>query len=470
MKIYICLVSFLLFSFISFGQCPTTNILITSQAEIDNFAINYPNCTVLSHNIKIDQQNDAITNLHGFSLITSAQHIFIVNTDIENFIGLDNLEEVSHLALWFNVKLNNFYGLSSLQNMDRLESFLNVNLIDVSGMDSIQSINNINFFGNTSLNNISDFSFIEVLNSLTLGGNGLNTLNGLENLTKITEDLNINEEPIDNLDELANLQQIGGSLYITSNYQLQNINALSNLETLENAYIVENTILEDLIGLNSLHTVNEKLRIGFNHGLESLFGLINIASVEDLEIYENDNLRTLKGIESLTEITKRLLINDNPLLYNLEHISNVSPDELDDVIMINNTSLSICDFQLICDIIEEPGVYKVIQNNAPGCNSEEEVVLSCQDDFNDPDIDSIDSNDNLFASEFSYYPNPVSDLLTINVSEDFTYNKAIVFSLIGEKQFETSNDIIDFSSLSNGVYFVVIETVKESRTIKIIKE
>ncbi len=467
MKKITLLITLLFSVVVVFGQCPTTNIILSSQAEIDNFAISYPNCTVLTHELKINEQNGPVNNLFGLSLITSAQEIFIVNTQIENFLGLHNLVEISDLAIWGNVKLQNLYGLNSLQTMNRFEAFINVNLIDLSGMNAIQSINNINLFGNSSLIDISDLSFIEILNSLSLGGNGLTSLTGLENLNIITGDLNIDNEPVTNLDELANLEKIGGSLYITSNNQLQNIFALSNIETLENLYIIECPSLENLIGLNSLHTVNKKLRVGFNHGLTTMYGLINITDIEDLEIYENNNMFTLKGLESLNKVTKRILINDNPALNNLEHISYISPNELDDLIMINNDSLEVCNYPLICAIINEPTVYKVIHNNAPGCNSEEEVELSCQEGFNDP---KLDTNETSLASQLLYYPNPVSEILTINVSEYFTYNKAIVFSLIGKKLFETTNEKIDFSSLSDGIYFVVIETDKESSTIKIIKE
>lgn len=30
---------------VGFGQCPTTPIILSSQADVDNFTTNYPGCT-----------------------------------------------------------------------------------------------------------------------------------------------------------------------------------------------------------------------------------------------------------------------------------------------------------------------------------------------------------------------------------------------------------------------------------------
>ncbi|MFA7650758.1 MAG: hypothetical protein WCY06_10565, partial [Flavobacteriaceae bacterium] len=41
------LCSFLISSH-SFGQCPTGNVGLYSQADVNNFATNYPNCTEIT--------------------------------------------------------------------------------------------------------------------------------------------------------------------------------------------------------------------------------------------------------------------------------------------------------------------------------------------------------------------------------------------------------------------------------------
>ncbi|MCB0851061.1 MAG: hypothetical protein KDD63_02370, partial [Bacteroidetes bacterium] len=68
MKKLIAFIPAILFFFHLFGQCPTGNLLLSTQAEIDNFPINYPGCVDVNHKITI---NDAvagdITNLQGLS-------------------------------------------------------------------------------------------------------------------------------------------------------------------------------------------------------------------------------------------------------------------------------------------------------------------------------------------------------------------------------------------------------------------
>ena len=74
--------------------------------------------------------------------------------------------------------------------------------------------------------------------------------------------------------------------------------------------------------------------------------------------------------------------------------------------------------------------------------------------------------------KFSFYPNPVSSVLTIDTSlSDYHVE---IFNLLGKeiltKQVISSSTQLDLSSLTNGVYFVTITTRGESFTIKLVKE
>jgi hypothetical protein len=52
------------------------------------------------------------------------------------------------------------------------------------------------------------------------------------------------------------------------------------------------------------------------------------------------------------------------------------------------------------------------------------------------------------------YPNPVSELLKVDVSEGIVLESIVVFSILGQQLINSKNNILDFSSLSQGVYFV----------------
>ena len=124
---------FLIFSFMAFGQCPSEIIYLRSQAEIDAFAITYPNCTQLNRGIEIE--GNGITNLNGLNQIERIEEGLTINgADIENFSGLENLLYIGeNLTLFGNAYIQNFNGLNQLEEIggqffidftDYLENFV----------------------------------------------------------------------------------------------------------------------------------------------------------------------------------------------------------------------------------------------------------------------------------------------------------------------------------------------------------
>jgi len=82
------------------------------------------------------------------------------------------------------------------------------------------------------------------------------------------------------------------------------------------------------------------------------------------------------------------------------------------------------------------------------------------------------SNNDFEKANLSYYPNPVTDILNINYSENII--QVFIFNLSGQmiKSLNTnSNHIeIDMSDLSSGIYFVQLKTSNKEQFVKIIKE
>ena len=67
---------FLLFSWAVFlelnAQCPPGHVQFNSQSEVDQFIIDYPNCTVISGDLYI---SGGITDLMGLQNITSIERV-----------------------------------------------------------------------------------------------------------------------------------------------------------------------------------------------------------------------------------------------------------------------------------------------------------------------------------------------------------------------------------------------------------
>ena len=84
---------------------------------------------------------------------------------------------------------------------------------------------------------------------------------------------------------------------------------------------------------------------------------------------------------------------------------------------------------------------------------------------------TLSTDDNSFAS-FTYYPNPVKDVLHL---DNITLSKASIYSVLGQlidtKTFENeTSNTLDLSSLESGIYLIVLENDSLQKTIKVIKE
>lgn len=84
---------------------------------------------------------------------------------------------------------------------------------------------------------------------------------------------------------------------------------------------------------------------------------------------------------------------------------------------------------------------------------------------------SIDYNE---LSSISIYPNPTKDIIYFQISRPERSLSVIVFDVTGkqvvDKQISISDNIINMSSLSKGMYIVNLKSAKTSKTIKVVKQ
>ena len=82
------------------------------------------------------------------------------------------------------------------------------------------------------------------------------------------------------------------------------------------------------------------------------------------------------------------------------------------------------------------------------------------------------ANQDFDMTQFSYYPNPVIDLLNISYSQDLTNVK--VFNVIGQqlfsKEVNAASTQIDMSAYANGAYFIQVSTENAMKTVRVIKK
>ena len=87
-------------------------------------------------------------------------------------------------------------------------------------------------------------------------------------------------------------------------------------------------------------------------------------------------------------------------------------------------------------------------------------------------ISEILGNNTFNARAFSYYPNPVKDVLNLSYSSDIT--SVTVFNLLGQqllaKQPNAATAVIDMTALAEGTYLVNVVAGTTIKTIKVIKK
>lgn len=193
---------FFVLNYMAFGQCPPGGILFESQQDINDFAVNYPNCSHIQGGISIYMDGDDfgsnssdIDNLEPLNQIRSIDGNLIIGSIACDFLWNDNPQLTS---------------LSGLENLTTIGGSLwiesNSNLTDLTGLEGLTSIGGELQIGGSSLTNLNGLNNLEsvqgiMLNSWVLGcgnifdwyplGNyALNSLSALENLQTL-DDLSI---------------------------------------------------------------------------------------------------------------------------------------------------------------------------------------------------------------------------------------------------------------------------------------
>lgn len=293
--------------------CLPEGIHFKTQEEIDDFNINYPNCTKIEGKIEINDTIEGnITNLLGLSNLTQTEKWLRIsnNSMLTNLNGLENFDSIGY-ALYI---INN----NSLTSLSAFES-----LTYVSGPVIIEE--------NPSLTTLEGLNQLDTINYLTVIGN----------------------ESLQSLSDLINLTRVESLLHIENNQSLSNLSGLDNVVYVgEDLKVFNNDLLTDLQGLNGLKYITSVLKIRYNDQLTSLNGLENLDTINGgLSIWDNNVLSSLESISNCY-LNFSLGIHDNPLL-------------------------EVCNINSICEFLLGNPNYVDIYNNSLGCNSAEEVEVHC---------------------------------------------------------------------------------------------
>lgn len=373
----------------------------SNQSSIDNFKNGYPGCTEILGYVTIEGDN--ITNLQGLDTITEMRKRVLIGSltpdnSNPNLLNLEGLQSLKRIGWWLGIQWNK--SLTSLSGLDSLEEIgdelyitRNDDLINLDGLNNLKTIGNYcSIRNNNSLNDLEGFQSLKSIGSwIQLEDNeSLTTLDGLS--------------PNDTL-------TVNGSLYIQSNTSLADINALQNvrLDSLKGLYLSGNSTLSECDiqilceflsdpvgnvviqdngnGCSSQEEIMFKCHACIPEGIT----FTSQTQIDSFQYYYPDcvylegdlsingpDIKNLDSLHIILAINGDLSIFGNDSLTNLKGLSNIDPETITNLYILNNPMLSSCEIQNICDFLfVVPTWYVDISNNESGCNSVEEVEDAC---------------------------------------------------------------------------------------------
>ncbi|MDC8000633.1 T9SS type A sorting domain-containing protein [Aequorivita todarodis] len=341
------------------AQCPVGPIVLSTQADIDNFAINYPGCTQLTDNLTIS--GSTIENLNGLNSITSIDGDFVITANglLHRATGLENLTTISGKfevsgTLFYDClglgslttiggdfvarSIKRFSGLDSLTTIGgSLDAELNYQIISLMGLDVLTTIGgDLKFKNNTRLTSLSGANSLESIggnfivfnisynvldfdgfqNLESIGGNlditnQLSSFNGLDALTSIGGNLDLNtNSKITDMDGLLSLQSIGGDFIIT-NGKIETMNS-ATLQTIGGSLLINNCDFLTNIDFSDISEIGGYMAVFDNNILNSIAGFNSLTSIGDyFKIYGNSQLATIPEFNTLSNLGGDLILNNN---------------------------------------------------------------------------------------------------------------------------------------------------------------
>jgi hypothetical protein len=204
------------------------------------------------------------------------------------------------------------------------------------------------------------------------------------------------------------------------------------------------------VGLNSLVLIGDGCAIEDNHLLTSLTGLENLSLIGgNLKIINNANLTSLTGLD------------------------NINAGSIEDLSIYENPYLSTCEVLSVCNYLSAPSpsgsIY--IYGNTIGCNSQEEVLDSCE-------ANAVLVEETYMLEEYTISPNPftISTTLSFRLFKPenvrFTvYNvqSQIVFSVQGSQEKGEQKIQWNAEGLPAGIYYFRLQAGDKVGSGKMVK-
>ncbi|WP_299433071.1 hypothetical protein [uncultured Aquimarina sp.] len=173
------------------------------------------------------------------------------------------------------------------------------------------------------------------------------SLNGLENLTTVLEDLELENNPLlasitslsgvsgsvgdlkvinsnlTDLNGLQNITSVNEDLELDDNASLIDISALSNISSVGSDLEIFDAVFTDFSGLSGIVTIGKDLTIDDCLELETITGFNPNLTFVNLYITDNPKLTSIEGLPKQNNL-EFVQLDDNPLLTDIDIFENIT--------------------------------------------------------------------------------------------------------------------------------------------------
>ena len=364
-------------------DCPSGDLVFSTQAEINSFALTYPSCTHILGNVTIEGNN--ITNLNALANLTNISG----NLTIQN-----------------NTALNNINGLISLINIGgNVTISQNSALQDVNGLNFVTSIGgSLTVSNNTQLTSILGIQNIDPgsIAGLQIQNNSALALCNLPNLCtyllnpSTTHPRTISGNAAACINEIAMMGScsltcpVGDIVFVTQSQVDGFLSAYPDCTEISGSLTIQGSGINSLNGLN-ITSISGNLIINQASSLQNLDGLSSLETIGGNVGISQSGVQNLNGLSSVTTIGGALVLQANPQLNDISGLENIDPATITGVglTIVNNPQVSVCNLPNLCTYLANPATThpRTILGNSGDCLTIVEVLIECTPVEPEPDCE-----------------------------------------------------------------------------------
>lgn len=374
-------------------SCLPLGIVISSQADLEQFLLDFPDCKVIEGDVTISggditdlssleaveqilgtltiRDCDALESIAPLSNIGRLGSLVIRRCEsLTSVTGFDNILAMDKLVLSDVGSVTNFNAFENLQSLTDSLYFWRLGIDSLVGFDDLQEADRIEF-RSLDLQSFRGFNSLKVAWQINFSSFSCREFIGFDSLRSTTSLLSCGADDLEKYDGFHQLDSVGTTFGFYGDAPNGGVQAFEKLRTTGNVILSTNmSILSP--SFESLTTIKQDLFVRF---------------------CTFENLDFLSGLRNTAEKTADIRISGCPNLTDISGLDGFISDSIRSVRILNNPLLKVCHSDLVCAVLEnpDPAWQSIISGNAPGCTSIEEVLEQCalkeDDDDDDPMAD-----------------------------------------------------------------------------------